>query len=128
VMVFLFVLLFGVSMDYEVFIISRIKEGRDRGATNSEAILEGITESGIIVTTAALIFIGAVSGLVLGHFAGLQELGIGLVFGVLVDATIIRGLLLPSLMVLLGRWNWWLPTSVARIMKTSPAPLDEVRG
>ena len=127
-MVFLFVLLFGVSMDYEVFIISRIKEGRDRGATNSEAILEGITESGIIVTTAALIFIGAVSGLVLGHFAGLQELGIGLVFGVLVDATIIRGLLLPSLMVLLGRWNWWLPTSVARIMKTSPAPLDEVRG
>ena len=127
-MVFLFVLLFGVSMDYEVFIILRIKEARDRGSTNSEAILEGITESGIIVTTAALIFIGAVSGLVLGHFAGLQELGIGLVFGVLIDATIIRGLLLPSLMVLLGRWNWWLPTSVARIMKTSPAPLDEVRG
>ena len=127
-MLFLFVLLFGVSMDYEVFIISRIKEARDQGATNSEAILEGITESGIVVTTAALIFIGAVSGLVLGHFAGLQELGIGLVFGVLIDATIIRGLLLPSLMVFLGRWNWWLPTSVARITKTSPTSLDEKRG
>jgi len=127
-MLFLFVLLFGVSMDYEIFIISRIKEARDRGSTNSEAILEGITESGIVVTTAALIFIGAVSGLVLGHFAGLQELGIGLVFGVLIDATIIRGLLLPSLMVLLGRWNWWLPTSGARITKTSPTPPEEERG
>jgi RND superfamily putative drug exporter len=127
-MVFLFVLLFGVSMDYEVFIISRMKEAKDNGASNSEAILEGITQSGIVVTSAALIFIGAVSGLAFGHFAGLQELGIGLGIGVFIDATIIRGLLLPSLMILFGRWNWWLPSCVARILKTSPTPLDQVRG
>lgn len=126
-LLFLFVLLFGVSMDYEVFIISRIKEARDRGLGNREAIIEGVGETGLIVTTAALIFVGAVSGFVLGHFAGLQEIGIGLIFGVLIDATIVRTLLLPSAMFLLGRWNWWLPQTVARIIKTSPA-LPEERG
>ncbi len=126
--VFLVVLLFGVSMDYEIFIISRIKEAKDRGLANADAITEGVAQTGIVVTSAALIFIGAVSGLALGRFAGLQEIGIGLVFGVLIDATIVRGLLLPSVMVLLGRWNWWLPASIARIIKTSPRPLNEVRG
>ena len=109
-LVFLFVLLFGVSMDYEVFIISRIKEAKLNGAGDDEAIKEGVAQTGIVVTSAALIFIGAVSGLAFGHFAGLQEIGIGLGFGVLVDATIVRGLLLPSAMVLLGKWNWWLPS------------------
>jgi putative drug exporter of the RND superfamily len=61
------------------------------------------------VTVAALIFVSALTGLIFGHFAGLQQLGIGLAIGVLIDATIIRGLLLPSAMVLLGRWNWWMP-------------------
>lgn len=126
--VFLFVLLFGVSMDYEVFMISSIKEAKNRGVTNAEAILEGVGQSGIIVTTSALIFVGAVAGLALSHFAGLQEIGIGLVFGVLLDATIIRGLLLPSVMVLLGKWNWWMPSRMAKLMKTSPTPLNEVRG
>ena len=125
---FLFVLLFGISMDYEVFIISRIKEAKDAGLSNSEAISEGVTQTGIVVTTAALIFIGAVSGLALGHFAGLQEIGIGLAFGVFVDATIVRGLLLPSVMVLLGRWNWWAPEFMRGQNKTSPTPLLEERG
>ncbi len=127
-LLFLFVLLFGVSMDYEIFIISRIKEAKDQGLSDNESIVEGVTETGIVVTTAALIFIGAVSGLALGHFAGLQEIGIGLSIGTFIDATIIRVLLLPSVMVLLGRWNWWLPTPVARLIKTSPAPLDRVQG
>ena len=113
-LLFLFVLLFGVSMDYEVFIISRIKEAKELGFTNAEAIIEGLKETGMVVTTAALIFVGAVSGLALGHFAGLQEIGIGLAFGTLIDATIIRALLLPSVMVLLGSWNWWLPAPIAR--------------
>jgi RND superfamily putative drug exporter len=65
------------------------------------------------------------SGFVMGHFAGLQQLGVGLGVGVLIDATIIRGLLLPSTMVLLGRWNWWLPAGVARLLKTKASPLDE---
>ena len=96
-------------MDYEIFIVSRIREARDQGASNEEAIRQGMQSSGTVVLAAALIFISAVAGLITGHFAGLQQLGIGLAVGVIVDATIIRGLLLPSAMVLLGKWNWWMP-------------------
>jgi RND superfamily putative drug exporter len=109
VLILLFAILFGLSMDYEIFIVSRMREARDRGAGNEESIREGMQASGTVVTSAALIFISALTGLISGHFAGLQQLGIGLAIGVFVDATIIRGLLLPSAMVLLGRWNWWLP-------------------
>jgi RND superfamily putative drug exporter len=109
VLILLFAILFGLSMDYEIFIVSRIREARDRGASNEDAIREGMNNSGTVVTTAALIFISALTGLIFGHFAGLQQLGIGLAIGVFIDATIIRGLLLPSAMVLLGNWNWWLP-------------------
>ena len=107
VLVLLFAILFGLSMDYEIFIVSRMREAWDRGASNEEAIREGMRNSGTVVTAAALIFITALTGLITGHFAGLQQLGIGLAAGVLIDATIIRGLLLPSAMVLLGKWNWW---------------------
>ncbi len=124
VLIFLFAVLFGLSMDYEVFIVNRMKEAKENGATNNEAIVEGLANTGGVVTAAAIIFVGALSGLIVGHFAGLQELGIGLAVGVLVDATIIRGLLLPSSMVLLGRWNWWLPASVARAIKTKASPLE----
>jgi RND superfamily putative drug exporter len=109
VLVLLFAVLFGLSMDYEIFIVSRMREAWDRGATNEESIREGMRSSGTVVTAAALIFITALSGLITGHFAGLQQLGVGLAAGVLIDATIIRGLLLPSAMVLLGKWNWWMP-------------------
>jgi RND superfamily putative drug exporter len=71
--------------------------------------------------------VGALSGLVFGHVAGLQELGVGLALGVLLDATIVRGLLLPSVMAMLGRWNWWLPESVATLLRVAPSPL-EARG
>jgi RND superfamily putative drug exporter len=109
VLILLFAILFGLSMDYEIFIVSRIREAHVRGASNEEAIREGMRTSGTVVTAAALIFISAVMGLATGHFAGLQQLGVGLAIGVIVDATIIRGLLLPSAMVLLGKWNWWMP-------------------
>jgi RND superfamily putative drug exporter len=109
VLILLFAILFGLSMDYEIFIVSRMREAWDRGASNEDAIREGMRNSGTVVTAAALIFISALSGLITGHFAGLQQLGIGLAAGVLIDATIIRGLWLPSAMVLLGKWNWWLP-------------------
>jgi RND superfamily putative drug exporter len=109
VLILLFAILFGLSMDYEIFIVSRMREARDRGASNEEAIREGMRSSGTVVTAAALIFVSAVMGLATGHFAGLQQLGVGLAIGVIVDATIIRGLLLPSAMVLLGKWNWWNP-------------------
>lgn len=129
VLIFLFVVLFGLSMDYEIFLVARMREARDRGASNNEAIIEGLASTGAVVGAAAIIFVAAVSGLVTGHFAGLQQLGVGLGVGVLIDATIIRGLLLPSAMVLLGRWNWWLPSPVARLLKTKASPLEapEVR-
>ena len=107
VLILLFAIVFGLSMDYEIFIVSRMREAWERGASNEEAIRDGMRNSGTVVTAAALIFITALTGLVTGHFAGLQQLGIGLAAGVLIDATIIRGLLLPSAMVLLGKWNWW---------------------
>ena len=105
-LVFLLVVLFGISMDYEVFLVSRMREAIDRGATNDEAIVEGLASTGGVVTAAALIFVAAVSGLVGGHFLGLQQIGVGLAVGVLIDATLIRGFLLPSSMVLLGKYNW----------------------
>ena len=124
-LIFLGALLFGLSMDYEIFLVSRMREARDRGASNNEAIVEGFAHTGAVVSAAAIIFVAAISGFVTGHFAGLQQLGVGLGVGILFDATIIRGLLLPSAMVLLGRWNWWLPAGVARLLKTKASPLDE---
>jgi RND superfamily putative drug exporter len=108
-LVFLVAILFGVSMDYEIFIVSRIREAWLRGEDNQSAISEGFTRTLGVVTAAAIIFIAAVSGFIFGHFAGLQELGLGLTLAVFIDATIIRALLLPSSMVLLGKWNWWMP-------------------
>lgn len=107
VLVLLFAVLFGLSMDYEIFIVSRMREAWDSGLSNENSIREGMRNSGNVVTTAALIFICALFGLITGHFAGLQQLGVGLAAGVLIDATIIRGLVLPSAMMLLGKWNWW---------------------
>lgn len=125
VLVFLFAVLFGLSMDYEVFIVSRMREAKDAGKSNEDAITEGLSQTGGVVTAAAVILVGALSGFIWGHFAGLQELGVGLAIGILVDATIIRALLLPSAMVLLGRWNWWLPESIANMAKVKASPLEE---
>jgi RND superfamily putative drug exporter len=125
VLIFLFAVLFGLSMDYEVFIVSRMREAKNRGATNNEAITEGLAHTGGVVTAAAIILISALSGLIFGRIPGLQQLGIGLACGVLIDATLIRGLLLPSAMVLLGRWNWWLPESIAKLAKTKASPLED---
>jgi uncharacterized membrane protein YdfJ with MMPL/SSD domain len=109
VVIFLVAILFGLSMDYEIFIVSRAREAWDRGESNTAAISEGFTRTLGVVTAAALVFIGAVSGFIFGHFAGLQELGLGLTLAVIIDATLIRALLLPSAMVLLGKWNWVSP-------------------
>jgi RND superfamily putative drug exporter len=125
VLIFLFAVLFGLSMDYEVFIVSRMREAKDAGNTNEDAITAGLSQTGGVVSAAAIILVGALSGFIWGHFAGLQELGIGLAIGILIDATLIRALLLPSAMVLLGRWNWWLPESIARLAKVKASPLEE---
>ena len=108
-LLFIFAILFGLSMDYEVFIVSRIRESYLEHKDNNRAIVDGLANTGGVVTTAALIMVGALTGFISGHFAGLQELGIGLVAGIIIDATIIRLLLLPATMVLLGKWNWSHP-------------------
>ena len=125
VLIFMFAVLFGLSMDYEIFLVSRMREAKNSGLSNNESIIEGIANTSGVITGAAIILVGALSGFIVGHFAGLQELGVGLAIGIIIDATIIRGLLLPSAMALLGRWNWWLPQSFATFLRTKASPLDK---
>jgi RND superfamily putative drug exporter len=121
--IFLFALLFGLSMDYEVFLVTRMREAWDEGLTNGQAVAEGLERTGRIVTAAAIIMVAAFAGFVDGRIAGLQEFGLGLAVAILVDATIIRVLLVPSLMAVLGRWNWWLPERIARLAHVEASPL-----
>ncbi len=121
--VFLFAMLFGLSMDYEVFFVTRMRESYDAGNDGRGAITEGLVHTGRVVSAAAVIMVAALSGLVAGRVAGLQELGTGLALGVLLDATIVRGLLMPSLMAHAGRWNWWLPGWLARVARVDASPL-----
>jgi RND superfamily putative drug exporter len=121
--IFLFALLFGLSMDYEVFLVTRMREAWDAGLDNEHAVAEGLERTGRIVTAAAIIMVAAFLGFVDGRIAGLQEFGLGLAVAILVDATIVRAILVPSLMAVLGRWNWWLPARVARLVRVEPSPL-----
>jgi RND superfamily putative drug exporter len=107
--IFLFAMLFGLSMDYEVFLVTRMREGWEHTQDNVAAVAGGLERTGRIVTAAALIMVAAFSGFLAGRIAGLQEFGAGLAFAILLDATIVRAILVPSLMALFGRWNWWLP-------------------
>ena len=104
--VFVFAMLFGLSMDYEVFIVARIREARDAGFHWDAALVSGLAQTGGVVSAAALIMVGALSGLVFGHVAALQELGVGLSIGVLIDATLVRGLVMPACLALLGERAW----------------------
>jgi uncharacterized membrane protein YdfJ with MMPL/SSD domain len=120
--IFLFAMLFGLSMDYEVFLLSRMREEWDRGRPNEAAVAYGLEHTGRIITAAAIIMIAAFSGFIAGSFVGLQEFGIGLAGAILLDATIVRMLLVPAAMKLLGKWNWWLPEPVRRAMRLRPLP------
>jgi RND superfamily putative drug exporter len=107
---FMFVILFGLSMDYHVFILSRIREAYDRGASTEEAIAHGIKLTAGTVTSAAVVMVGAFSIFATLPILDMKEMGVGLAAAVLIDATIVRGVLLPATMKLLGRWNWYLPS------------------
>jgi RND superfamily putative drug exporter len=123
--VFLFAMLFGLSMDYEVFLVSRMREEWDNGATNEEAVVLGLTKTGRLVTAAGLIMFAAFMGFVAGSVVGLQQFGFGLAAAILIDVTVVRALLVPSAMKLFGKWNWWLPDSLARLARVEPSPLGE---
>jgi uncharacterized membrane protein YdfJ with MMPL/SSD domain len=121
--VFVFAMVFGLSMDYEVFLVSRMREEWDAGRTNEEAVSFGLAKTGRIVTAAGLVMFAAFMGFVAGSIVGLQQFGFGLATAILIDVTIVRALLVPSAMKLFGRWNWWLPPNVARIFRVKPSPL-----
>jgi uncharacterized membrane protein YdfJ with MMPL/SSD domain len=112
---FLFVVAFGLSTDYGVFLLSRIKEARDGGAADAEAVAIGLERVGRITTAAALLFAVAIGAFVTSEMVFIKQLGLGTALAVLIDATIIRALLVPSLMELLGKWNWWAPKPLRRL-------------
>jgi RND superfamily putative drug exporter len=106
---FLFVILFGLSMDYHVFILSRIREAYDRGMKTEDAVEHGIKTTAGVVTSAAIVMVGAFAIFATMPILDMKEMGIGLAAAVLIDATIVRAVLLPATMRLLGDWNWYLP-------------------
>ena len=111
---FLFVVLFGLSMDYHVFVVSRIREAHDSGLPTRVAVARGVTSSAGVVTSAAAVMVGVFS--IFGTLSLLEfkQLGVGLAVAVLIDATVVRAVLLPSAMTLLGRRNWWMPAALER--------------
>jgi uncharacterized membrane protein YdfJ with MMPL/SSD domain len=126
--ILLFAVVFGLSTDYGVFLLSRIKEAYDSGIPNSEAVAVGLERTGRIVTAAAVLFAIAIGAFATSQIIFIKENGIGTALAVLIDATLIRALLVPSLMELLGHWNWWAPKPLRRLHEriglsdTSPEP------
>ncbi|CAN5596217.1 hypothetical protein BH24CHL9_BH24CHL9_07380 [soil metagenome] len=112
--VILFCVVFGLSMDYEVFLLSRMKEVWDRTGDNREAVARGLERSGRIVTSAALIVVVVAGSFAFAEIVLIKAVGLGVAIAVALDATVVRALLVPSTMRLLGRWNWWLPTRLER--------------
>jgi uncharacterized membrane protein YdfJ with MMPL/SSD domain len=113
--ILLFCVAFGLSTDYGVFLLTRIKEARDGGLPDREAVAVGLERTGRIVTYAALLFCIAIGAFATSEVVFIKELGIGTALAVLIDAFLVRALLVPSLMALLGRWNWWAPRPLARL-------------
>ena len=120
IMVFAF--LFGLSMDYEVFILARMREAYDTTGSTTTAAVEGIARTGRLVTSAALILVLSFVSLAATPGTEVKLFATGMALGILLDATVVRALLVPALVVLVGRWNWWLPTPLARLLRVAPAP------
>ena len=117
----IFAFLFGLSMDYEVFMLTRMREAYDETKDTVQAVSLGLARTGKLVTSAALILMFAFFVLSMSPGTDIKQFGIGLAAGIIFDATVIRALLVPALMRLLGSWNWWLPTSFARVLRVRPA-------
>jgi uncharacterized membrane protein YdfJ with MMPL/SSD domain len=117
---FLFVILFGLSMDYHVFILSRIREGHDQGLNTREAIRSGITHSAGVITSAAIVMVAVFATFATLSVTSMKQLGVGLAVAIFLDATVVRGLLLPAVMTLLGERNWYLPRWLERLISRTP--------
>jgi RND superfamily putative drug exporter len=116
-----FAFLFGLSMDYEVFILTRVREEYDRIGSTDRAVVEGLGRTGRLVTSAALILFLSFASLASAPNTDIKVLATGLGVGILLDATIVRALLVPAVVSLLGRWNWWFPPAMARLLRVEPA-------
>jgi putative drug exporter of the RND superfamily len=121
-----FAFLFGLSMDYEVFILARMREEYDATGATDTAVVRGIARTGRLVTSAALILFLAFVSLASGPETEIKVLATGLAAGILLDATVIRALLVPAVVSLFGRWNWWLPSMPARLLRVQPSPLPHL--
>jgi RND superfamily putative drug exporter len=121
--VVIFAFLFGLSMDYEVFILARMRETYDETGDTSTAVIVGLGRTGRLVTSAALILFFAFAALASAPGTDIKVLGTALGVGILIDATLVRALLVPALVSLFGRWNWWLPMWMARVLRVEPSPL-----
>jgi len=120
--IFLFVILFGLSMDYHVFILTRVREAFDRGMTSEDAVAHGIKTTAGTVTSAAIVMVVVFAMFATETGIEMKELGIGLAAAILIDATIVRAVLLPAAMKLLGKWNWYLPKRLDWLPKISHEP------
>jgi RND superfamily putative drug exporter len=116
-----FAFLFGLSMDYEVFILARMREEYDRTGSTRAAVIRGIGRTGRLVTSAALILFLAFISLASGPQTDVKILATALAAGILLDATVVRALIVPAVVSLLGRWNWWLPHWPARLLRVEPS-------
>ncbi|TMM12446.1 MAG: MMPL family transporter [Actinobacteria bacterium] len=121
----IFAFLFGLSMDYEVFMLTRMREAYDETGDTPTAIALGLARTGKLVTSAALILMFAFFVLSMSPGTDIKQFGIGLAAGIIFDATVIRALLVPALMRLMGSWNWWLPPSLARVLRVEGRPSYE---
>jgi putative drug exporter of the RND superfamily len=118
---FVFAFLFGLSMDYEVFLLARMREAYDHTGSTAQAVVEGVGRTGRLVTSAALILFLAFVSLAGAQDTVTKIFATGLGAGILLDATVVRSVLVPALVVLLGRWNWWLPAWAARPLRVAPS-------
>ncbi|HEY0343149.1 MAG TPA: MMPL family transporter [Solirubrobacteraceae bacterium] len=123
----IFAFLFGLSMDYEVFILSRMREEYDRTGSTEQAVIRGIGRTGRLVTSAALILFLSFTSMASGPDTQVKMLATGLAAGILLDATVIRALIVPAVISLMGRWSWWLPSWPARLLRVESSPLTPVR-
>jgi RND superfamily putative drug exporter len=121
-----FAFLFGLSMDYEVFILSRMREEYDRTGSTETAVVQGIGRTGRLVTSAALILFLAFTAMASGPQTDVKIFATGLAAGILLDATVIRALIVPAVISLMGRWNWWLPSWPARLLRVEPSPARRI--
>ncbi|MGH2953559.1 MAG: MMPL family transporter [Solirubrobacterales bacterium] len=119
----IFAFLFGLSMDYEVFILTRMREEYDRTGSTSTAVIQGIGRTGRLVTSAALILFLAFTAMASGPQTDLKMMATGLAAGILLDATVIRALIVPAVISLIGRYNWWLPPGPAKLLRVEPSAL-----